>query len=293
MASMGDCERLPYQRAQPTGASKSACACTKMLDITPCGDGVYLVPVTWLKPHEEYIPDRFKEVLDETVDAGGYRWPIIVDWQTGVILDGHHRHQCALRLGLSKVPAVVVDYLTDGRISVRRWTPDAEEWQAGAALKRRENNSNTGGMVSPRPARESLSTMADESSSLVGDSNMSNSELQETERCNRNWTADSSGSSDFSGMDDRSTSKTAGFVSPEAEEMATPTLRAYGLDLVFTPPAMPLPPSDDRVITKESVIRMGLSSKLFPPKTTRHFISPELYCNSVFFALNVLKANSD
>lgn len=91
---------------------------------------VTLVPVPWLKPHEEFVYERYLEVLEETRRAGGYKWPIIVDQATGVILDGHHRHQVSLTLKLNFVPAILVDYLNDQRISVQRWRPDLEEWNS-------------------------------------------------------------------------------------------------------------------------------------------------------------------
>lgn len=98
------------------------------LSESDCHSDVQLVPVAWLKAHEEFIPSRFEDVLSETVMAGGYHWPIIVDSKTGVILDGHHRYQVSLYLGLTLVPAVLIDYLNDSRVSVRRWTPESEHW---------------------------------------------------------------------------------------------------------------------------------------------------------------------
>ena len=52
---------------------------------------------------------------------GGYTKPLIVDKQTGAILDGHHRHSIAFLLGLKQVPALCVDYLNDERIEVGVW----------------------------------------------------------------------------------------------------------------------------------------------------------------------------
>ncbi|CAI5744489.1 unnamed protein product [Peronospora destructor] len=41
--------------------------------------------------------------------------------KTGAILDGHHRYNVALQLGLKQVPAVLVDYLGDQTIHVDVW----------------------------------------------------------------------------------------------------------------------------------------------------------------------------
>lgn len=90
--------------------------------------GIYLVSVGWLKPHEAFIPARFQEVLSEIVEFGGYRYPILADLRSGVILDGHHRYQVSLHLGLARVPAILIDYLNDARVKVQRWIDAERHW---------------------------------------------------------------------------------------------------------------------------------------------------------------------
>ena len=47
--------------------------------------------------------------------------PIIVDRKTNIILDGHHRYNCAKILGLKKIPAYLVNYLNkDIKVEKRR-----------------------------------------------------------------------------------------------------------------------------------------------------------------------------
>jgi hypothetical protein len=82
---------------------------------------VHLVPVIWLKPHEQCSYERYLEVFFKTIQAMAYDWPIIVDHDTGVILDGHHRFQVALALRLEVIPAVLVKYKTDTTIRVVPW----------------------------------------------------------------------------------------------------------------------------------------------------------------------------
>merc|ERR1711862_511940 len=69
-----------------------------------------------------------KERVDALVDAigrwGAYRKPLLVDRDSGSILDGHHRYFAALELGLKKVPAALVDYLEDDSITVEIWPGD-------------------------------------------------------------------------------------------------------------------------------------------------------------------------
>ena len=62
-----------------------------------------------------------RQAAGDDKTLGGYTKPLIVDKQTGAILDGHHRHSIAFLLGLKQVPALCVDYLNDERIEVDVW----------------------------------------------------------------------------------------------------------------------------------------------------------------------------
>jgi hypothetical protein len=85
------------------------------------GEDVTLVPIEWLKPHEEIKEKNCQSLLKMTKKWGGYTKPLIVDKATGAILDGHHRYNVGLRLDLRLLPALCIDYLTDSRISVETW----------------------------------------------------------------------------------------------------------------------------------------------------------------------------
>ena len=84
-------------------------------------EDVQLVPVSWLKPHEEIKPRNRDKLLDMTKRWKGYTKPLLVDSVTGAILDGHHRFSIAIVLGLKRVPAIVLDYLNDENITVSVW----------------------------------------------------------------------------------------------------------------------------------------------------------------------------
>lgn len=86
-------------------------------------DDVILVPVAWLKPHEEIKERNRDKLLEMTKRWGGYTKPLLVDKKTGTILDGHHRYSIACLLGLKRVPALCVDYLADEGIHLSVW-PD-------------------------------------------------------------------------------------------------------------------------------------------------------------------------
>jgi L-serine kinase (ADP) len=82
---------------------------------------VRLVPLEWLKPHEEIKVKNMKKLLNMTLRWDGFTKPLIVDIATGAILDGHHRHAVAIRLELARIPVIVVDYFADESIDLDLW----------------------------------------------------------------------------------------------------------------------------------------------------------------------------
>tara|TARA_B100001564_G_scaffold340184_1_gene333630 strand:- start:547 stop:954 length:408 start_codon:yes stop_codon:yes gene_type:complete len=84
-------------------------------------DDVVIVDVEWLKPHEEIKTKARDKLLDMTKRWGGFTKPVLVDSITGSLLDGHHRLSVAKELGLSKIPAICLDYLSSEEIIVELW----------------------------------------------------------------------------------------------------------------------------------------------------------------------------
>ena len=91
------------------------------VDLPAVSMQVELLPIDSLLPHEQVIEKKVVQLLEVTLKWGCYTKPVIVDGKSGVLLDGHHRHQVGLRLGLRRLPAVVVDYLDDDDITVSLW----------------------------------------------------------------------------------------------------------------------------------------------------------------------------
>ena len=82
-----------------------------------------LVDIAHLRPHEHIRPQRVEEMERKIYTNNYFHKPLLVDRTTMTILDGHHRYNAGLRLGLTSVPAIVVDYLEDESISVEAWYP--------------------------------------------------------------------------------------------------------------------------------------------------------------------------
>jgi hypothetical protein len=69
-----------------------------------------LLDLEMVIPHEEVNSEYLDELLKEIVFDGMLKLAIAVDRNTNIILDGNHRYNVLCRLGVRKIPAVLVDY---------------------------------------------------------------------------------------------------------------------------------------------------------------------------------------
>ena len=115
---------------------------------------VELVEISWLKAHEEIQEKKVIELYDMTLRWGGYTKPLLVDNETGAILDGHHRFEVGKKLKLKYIPAILTDYLNDKEISVTTW-PNSKFKN----IKKEEiiNMALSGNLYPPKTSKHSLS----------------------------------------------------------------------------------------------------------------------------------------
>lgn len=71
---------------------------------------VRTVEMSLLKGHEKLDVRRLANLKAEIESDGILKKPIVVDVNTNVVLDGHHRIGALQALGYSKIPAVFLDY---------------------------------------------------------------------------------------------------------------------------------------------------------------------------------------
>jgi ParB-like chromosome segregation protein Spo0J len=71
------------------------------------------IEIRKLNPHEQIIEENLKKLLTSLKVEKRLREPIIVDEETKVILDGHHRAKAFSLLGLKEIPCRLVDYRLD------------------------------------------------------------------------------------------------------------------------------------------------------------------------------------
>ena len=82
---------------------------------------ITLVQSILLKQHEQICQKHLIELLNQIKTDGYISDPIIVDQNTMIILDGHHRFNAIKLLGLTAVPVYFVDYRSE-KIQVAAWS---------------------------------------------------------------------------------------------------------------------------------------------------------------------------
>ena len=77
------------------------------------------VKVKLLKPHERTDRNNLKKIHAEVTKAKAV-YPLLVDKDTLVVLDGHHRLATLRKLRVDEAPVMLVDYFSDD-INVGSW----------------------------------------------------------------------------------------------------------------------------------------------------------------------------
>jgi hypothetical protein len=81
---------------------------------------IVLRPLCDVLQSEQVDPANVKMLSESIIRAGYWREPIIVERSKGIVMDGNHRLNVALQLGLKRVPCIQLDY-ADPRVRVRHW----------------------------------------------------------------------------------------------------------------------------------------------------------------------------
>lgn len=84
------------------------------------GYQIALRPLCRVLQSEQVDPANVTMLRESIVRAGHWLEPIIVERSLGIVMDGNHRFNAALQLGLKRVPCIQLDY-TDPRVCVRHW----------------------------------------------------------------------------------------------------------------------------------------------------------------------------
>ena len=87
-----------------------------------------------LKQHERIRKKHLNELLKQIQEDGFISDPIVVDKNTMIILDGHHRFNVIKKLGLSFSPVYLVNYKSK-EIKVSQWREGGEKITKELVLK--------------------------------------------------------------------------------------------------------------------------------------------------------------
>ncbi len=71
---------------------------------------VRIIPVDKLIGHERVSLRKCERILKDLKNNGIIHQPVVVDKKTLVILDGHHRVAVLKKIGIKKVPVILVNY---------------------------------------------------------------------------------------------------------------------------------------------------------------------------------------
>tara|TARA_S200000501_G_scaffold104499_1_gene97910 strand:+ start:26654 stop:27067 length:414 start_codon:yes stop_codon:yes gene_type:complete len=119
------------------------------------GMDIVLIKMSKLIPHEEIKQKKLSKLIDLVKKRGGFYKPILVDRETKILLDGHHRYNTALHLGLNFIPGIEVDYLEDESIQVEPW-PGKEEVEI--TKQSVLSMAKSGNLFPPKTSKHSIST---------------------------------------------------------------------------------------------------------------------------------------
>ena len=87
-----------------------------------------------IRPHELFLEDHVREVMEDIRKSGVVRRPLVVDVTTMTLLDGAHRLEALRRLGASLAPVIAIDY---SQVEVEGWAREYElSLDALSAIKR-------------------------------------------------------------------------------------------------------------------------------------------------------------
>lgn len=115
-----------------------------------------LVPLEWLKAHEQFVEDRVQELTRRFTQSGRVDYAVVADARTGTVIDGHHRLETLRRLHARLVPAVLVDYL-DPAITVRCW----REGEAAPTKEEVVERARAGKLYPPKTTRHDFVRVLD------------------------------------------------------------------------------------------------------------------------------------
>jgi hypothetical protein len=77
-----------------------------------------------LRAHEAVREEHIHRIVEMVKRTGFFHPPLLIDCESKVVLDGHHRLRASRKLGCRQVPCYCVDYLNDDSVDLESWRPE-------------------------------------------------------------------------------------------------------------------------------------------------------------------------
>lgn len=106
---------------------------------TSTGRVVSAIPVGRLVPHEEHDERRALRLARHIGRVGVWTAPLVIERDSLMVMDGHHRLRAAQALRLSVLPVVLLSY-EEGGVLLQAWRK-GEVWSPAAVLSRARSGS--------------------------------------------------------------------------------------------------------------------------------------------------------
>ena len=234
-----------------------------------------IAEVDHLKPHEESVPESLEKLLQAIKESRFLKNPIIVDFKSDVILDGMHRWYVFKKLGYDYIGVCYVDYKSP-LIKLGRWFRFFKGNAAHYSITNWiENFLEENSIPVEWIDRNSLNNLDITNTAIVLIKNIDDVLAIKANHRKKH---------EFYHV---------------LKSMCTGLKNNFGLTLYYKPDVSfaKLPELLDTyslilatpVVEKEEVLKVALSGKVFPPKTTRHEIPARpMFVN---FPINLLKSS--
>ncbi len=98
------------------------------------GFNIVIRAVATLLPHEQTIPEHVDKMVREIEREGVQKDPVVIDEDSGTVLDGMHRVAAFSRLGLENAVCCSVDY-SSAAVAVSRWARVYTSIDRGALME--------------------------------------------------------------------------------------------------------------------------------------------------------------
>ena len=201
-----------------------------------------------LYPHEQVVVRNLKKLQEAMFNLGQLVDPLIVDRETGVVLDGNHRYQVLRNIEIPNTVVQPVDYPSE-EIGIGTWLPVSENHLSAADFEK---------------MGEKVEMVDFDAGAKAVDSLQAVFMMVKVKDGRKECTLVSPGSYDVISM----TEKQKSLVS----QLDHIPLEYYADDLIDGQLNMGRTVLYRRSYTKKEVIEEALAGRPFPPKSTRHTI---------------------